>query len=416
MNMRETLVIARRELLERVRSRWFVLITLLGPFATIALILLPPLIAGRGTDGTKLDIVDETGVIAPAIEAFLETQERWVVTVRPSTDLDLEIEQARLRSKTINGYLHVPKDALVGGTFAYRGDNATRPAVNLALVQAITGAVIRQRARQHDLSDLQVAALVNPPRIDARLSNGETEGRSGKASFLFGYMVAFVLYWVITMYGVAVMRAVVQEKTSRVMELMVATVKPRSLMAGKVLGVGTAGLLQITVWLTVAAVTMTYRDTILGWFGVASGGSALPSLAFAEIAIFVLYFIVGHFFYASLYAAAGAIVSSEQDTQQVQMPIAMVLMISVVWLQMVNGDPRGSAAGAVTMVPFWSPILMPMRYVLGGASLGEVAVSLSILLLATALVARAAARVYRVGILMYGKRPTLRELVRWLRH
>ena len=109
-------------------------------------------------------------------------------------------------------------------------------------------------------------------------------------------------------------------------------------------------------------------------------------------------------------------VSSEQDTQQVQMPVTMLLVIGVLCLQMVSNDPRGSTAAAMTMVPFWSSMLMPMRYVLGGASLGEVALSLGILLASTVLIARAAAKIYRVGVLMYGKRPTLRELVRWLRY
>ena len=131
----------------------------------------------------------------------------------------------------------------------------------------------------------------------------------------------------------------------------------------------------------------------------------------------LVYFVLGFFFYAAMYAAVGAMVSSEQDTQQVQMPVTMLLVIGVMCLQVVSNDPRGSAAAAMTMIPLWSPMLMPMRYVLGGATGGEVAVSLLILLVSTtALVVRAAAKIYRVGVLLYGKRPTVRELVRWLRY
>jgi len=200
------------------------------------------------------------------------------------------------------------------------------------------------------------------------------------------------------------------------MELMVATVKPRSLMAGKILGVGGAGLVQIVAWLAMGATTLAYRDAILGAFGVSGGGAGLPSLALGELAIVVVYFIVGFFFYASMYAAVGAMVSSEQDTQQVQMPVTMLLVVGVLCLQMVSNDPRGSTATIMTMVPFWSSMLMPMRYVLGGATLGEVAISLTILVGSTVLVARAAAKIYRVGVLMYGKRPGLGELIRWLRY
>jgi ABC-2 type transport system permease protein len=201
------------------------------------------------------------------------------------------------------------------------------------------------------------------------------------------------------------------------MELMVAAVKPRSLMAGKILGVGAAGLIQVTVWLTIGAITLAYRDEILGAFGVdTAAGPTLPPLELLQISVVLAYFVIGFFFYAAMYAAVGAMVSSEQETQQVQMPVTMLLVIGVLCFQVISGDPRGTPATVMTMVPFWSPLLMPMRYVLGGASLGEVALSLVILMVSTALVVRAAAKIYRVGVLMYGKRPSLRELVRWLRY
>jgi ABC-2 type transport system permease protein len=200
------------------------------------------------------------------------------------------------------------------------------------------------------------------------------------------------------------------------MELMVATIKPRSLMAGKSRGVGGAGLVQIVVWLAMGAVTLAYRDQILGAFGASGSGPALPPIGFGELAIIILYFVLGFFFYASMYAAVGAMVSSEQDTQQVQMPVTMFLVIGVLCLQMVSNEPRGSATVVMTMIPFWSSMLMPMRYVLGGATLGEVAISLAILVVSTVVIARAAAKIYRVGVLMYGKRPGFQELIRWLRY
>jgi ABC-2 type transport system permease protein len=117
-----------------------------------------------------------------------------------------------------------------------------------------------------------------------------------------------------------------------------------------------------------------------------------------------------------MYAALGAMVSSEQETQQVQLPVTMLLVIGLLCQQVVSNDPRGSSAAMMTTLPFWSPILMPMRYVLGGASLGEVALSFGVLALSTALVVRAAAKIYRVGVLLYGKRPGVKELIHWLRY
>jgi len=221
---------------------------------------------------------------------------------------------------------------------------------------------------------------------------------------------------VITLYGVSVMRSVVQEKTSRVMELMVATIKPRSLMAGKILGVGAAGLVQIAVWLAMGAITLAYRDQLLGAFGVSGGGPALPPIGLSDLVIIIVYFILGFFFYASMYAAVGAMVSSEQDTQQVQMPLTMLMVIGIVCAPMISGDPRGTPAIVMTTIPLWSSMLMPMRYVLGAASLGEVAISLGILVVSMGAMVAAAAKIYRVGVLMYGKRPGLQELIRWLRY
>jgi ABC-2 type transport system permease protein len=247
-------------------------------------------------------------------------------------------------------------------------------------------------------------------------NTGTGEGTSGIGAFLIAYILAVILYMVITLYGVAVMRSVVTEKTSRVMELMVAAVKPRALMAGKILGVGGAGLLQVTIWLGMGAVTLAYREEILGTFGASAGGSALPEFALLEIVVVLAYFVVGFFFYSAMYAAVGAMVSSEQDTQQVQMPVTMVMVIGLLCLQVVSNAPRGSASVIMSNVPFWSPMLMPMRYILGGATLGEVAISMAILVVSTLVIVRIAAKIYRVGVLMYGKRPSLRELVRWLRY
>jgi ABC-2 type transport system permease protein len=214
-----------------------------------------------------------------------------------------------------------------------------------------------------------------------------------------------------------VMRSVVQEKTSRVVELMVAAAKPRALMAGKIIGVGAVGLLQLAIWLGMAYLTIQYREHVLGVFGVeGSGGFAIPPLRPSEIAIALAYFLFGYFFYAALYAAVGAMVSSEQEAQQAQTPVILLLIIPMTCMQLVANDPRGSTAELMTMLPFSSPILMPMRYLLGGASVLQLVLSLAILIASTAIVVAIAARIYRVGILMYGKRPSLRELARWLRY
>lgn len=422
-DLRDTLVIARRELLERVTSKWFIAMTVLGPVFMIAMIVIPTLIASKAVVGAKVEIVDKTGVLGEPLAAELRGM-RWVPTiVAPDTPYQTSIE--RIRDDEINGFIVIPKHAIDGELIIYEGDNASSQVVQLMLDEKVRKVVQGERARRLVSSDLgkragltedTLAKLVARPNFLAQLNTGAAKATSGLAAFFVGYILAFILYMVITLYGVAVMRSVVQEKTSRVMELMVAAVKPRSLMAGKILGVGAAGLVQVTIWLAMGAAMLAYRNEILGLFGVKGGGPTLPPLALVEIGVVLAYFVIGFFFYAAMYAAVGAMVSSEQETQQVQMPVTMLLVIGVVCFQVVSNDPRGSAAQVMTLLPFFSPLLMPMRFVLGGASLAEVGLSLAILVVSTAIVVRAAAKIYRVGILMYGKRPSLRELVRWLRY
>lgn len=423
-DLRDTLVIARRELLERVRSKWFVVMTIVGPIGMIAMIVIPALIARGSTEGTKVDIIDRTprSVLAVPLKEALE-KKKWRVEMvtsqapGPADEAAPEpAEEAKIRRNEINGYISIAANALDGGPIRYRGDNASSQAVQIVLQQGIREQVFRQRATQAGLDEKQLAALTRDVDFKSEHTTGEGTSSSGLGAFAVAYMLAFILYMVITLYGVAVMRSVVQEKASRVMELMVAAVKPRSLMAGKILGVGAAGLIQVGVWLAMGAILLAYRDEVLGAFGISGGGNALPELPLDQVAVVLVYFVFGFFFYSAMYAAVGAMVSSEQETQQVQLPVTMLLIVGVLCLQVISNDPRGSSAATMTMIPFWSPMLMPMRYVLGGASLGEVALSMAILVVSFLLIVRVAAKIYRVGVLMYGKRPGARELLRWLRY
>jgi len=406
--MRETFVIAKREFLERVRTKWFVAMTILGPVLMVALILIPALLAGRGGTGAKVDIIDQTGKVAPLLSVNLQKLGDWKITVVDPATTD-EAELAKVRHKQLNGFIRVPADGLAKGSTIYRGDNATNQVVQGLLHEAVPIAIIAARGVPLDKLDT--------PSVRAFHTTGETAGESGAGTFLLGYIIAFILYMVITLYGINVMRSVVTEKASRVVELMVAATKPRSMMSGKILGVGGVGLAQVAVWFLFGGIALAYRTAILKALGAgADAASALPSLDALQVVTIVAFFILGYLFYSTLYAAIGATVSSEQDSQQAQMPVTMFLVIGMVSMTAITGDPRGSTSAIMTLVPFWSPMLMPLRYILGGASPAEVALSLGILVVSILVIARAAAKIYRVGILMYGKRPGFAELVRWLRY
>lgn len=415
--MRDTFVIARRELTERVRSKWFIVMTLLWPVLMLGMIIVPALLGGQGTDGAKVAIIDRTkDDVGSTMKYQLSFYLKWNANmVAPESNEKALIK--KIKTGELNGVVVIPENALDGGEIVYSGDNASNQTVTILFAKVAQGVVLQHRAKRLGLSEASLLALNMPVNFSVRHSTGEEEeAKSGIATFLLGYMIAFLIYMMITLYGINVMRSVVTEKTSRVVELLVSATKPNAMMSGKILGVGLAGLLQIFIWFLLGAIAIEFRDSILGLFGASSSGSMLPSLTLTQLGVVLLCFVLGYLFYSAMYAAVGAMVSSEQDSQQAQMPVTFLLVIGIIAITAVTNDPRGQTATVMTMVPFWSPMLMPMRYFLGGATLGQVGISLAILALSTILIARAAAKIYRVGILMYGKRPTLRELVRWLRY
>jgi ABC-2 type transport system permease protein len=408
------MVIARRELLERLRTPWFIIVTLLGPILMVALIVIPVVLGRVGDQTARVEIVDRSGTLGPSLRAAL-VAEKWRAEVVPA-DTDEQTLRDRIRDDRIDGYLIIPAEAPTSGAYVYKGDNASAEHVMRSLNKVVYGVVLASRGKALDVSDETVAKLLAPVDFTTRHTTGEEEESSGLAAFLVGYVVMFVLYLAIVLYAVNVLRSVVQEKTNRVVEIMVAASKPRALMLGKILGVGAVGLIQVTVWAVMGVVTINQRGALLGMFGVDAGGWSVPPMDAADIAVILVYFLLGYFFYAGIFAAIGAMVSSEQEAQQAQTPVMMVLVIPMLCVQLVANDPRGAVSELLTQLPFSSAVLMPMRWSLGGASVTSLLVSMGILAFSTYLVARVAARIYRVGILMYGKRPSLRELARWLRY
>lgn len=412
---RAMLVVARREFLERVRSKWFVVMTLLAPIGMVAMVVVPVLLGMSSTAGTRVDIVDQTGKLAQPIGKALEEQQWKVAILPPDTTDDAEME--KIRKDKINGFLTIPRDALDKGQILYRGDNASGQGAVVTLVNAISNTVKRERGRAEGIREDKLDHVFEKVNFDAQHTTGEAKGSSGFAAFMIAYLMAILLYIVITLYGVAVMRSVVTEKSSRVMEMLVAVVKPRALMAGKIIGIGGAGLTQIAIWLAMGALLLANKGAVIGWFGGSPDKAPdIPMLGGIDLVVVLAFFIAGFYFYSTMYAAVGAMVSSEQEMQQAQLPVTLVMVVGVVCLQVISNAPRGGAASVMSNIPMWSPMLMPMRYLLGGATLGEVAISFVILVITTLLLARAAGKIYRVGVLMYGKRPSLSEVIRWLRY
>jgi len=414
-------IVARREFLERVRTVWFLIVTILGPLGMAAMIIVPAWIAHKGAkQEARVHVVDRSvdakGQPTKLGEEIISFADRLKLkfkfkNVAANTSrkelLDL------IRREKIDGFLEIPKDGMDGGTILYRGSNATNLQVTALLHQVVNFAV---RSKKNNISPEKLLALIAPVPFDSKHTTGEEGGSAGGAKLIIGYVMLLLLYVSIILYGNTVCRSVAEEKSSRVVELMVSAVKPRSLMWGKIIGVGGVGLFQLSIWGAMGFLLLTYRVQLLGAFGVGGATFSIPGVSLGTFAIMIAYFIVGYFFYAALYAAIGAMVNSEQEAQQAQMPVALILMVPLACAPLLANNPRSGATELLTMIPFSSPLLMPIRYLLGGATVTDVLVSMFLLVAATAVVVWVAARIYRVGILMYGKRPSLRELARWIRY
>jgi ABC-2 type transport system permease protein len=231
------------------------------------------------------------------------------------------------------------------------------------------------------------------------------------------------------LYGQTVLRGVMEEKTTRVAEVVVSSVPTNTLLAGKILGIGLVAVTQVLSWVALSIVLMTYGAPLLekklGAGAVAAGSStgtasamanALPSMSMSMLAAFLCFFVLGFIFYASLFAAVGAMVSSQEDVQQASMPVMLLLISSVIFMTPISTNPGTALARTMSLLPFSAPILMPLRMALVPVPWYEVVLSLGALALACLAAIWVSARIYRVGLLMYGKKPSFAELARWVRY
>lgn len=261
-------------------------------------------------------------------------------------------------------------------------------------------------------------ALLSGGRVEFETLGTEEPGEGEEElALVVGFVGAFILYIVILIYGVQVMRSVLEEKTNRIVEVIVSALRPWQLMLGKILGVGAVGLTQMAVWMLMGVLVSTFGIPALvasnpALADVGNLSEHLPALG--GIVLFLAYFVLGYFLYASLYAAVAAMCSSDEEAQQAQIPVTILIVAPIVILPYVLEDPDSTVAMAIALFPFFSPVLMYPRYV-AGAPLWEALLSLLLMAVTIVAVAWVAGRIYRVGILMQGKRPTLPEIWRWVK-
>lgn len=327
--------------------------------------------------------------------------------------------QAVMR-KDAQGYLVLDAGTIAGTSATYAGRNAA----SLTDVATIT-AMVRQnlldmRLEKEGIDPGRVATLtaVKLNMKTDKISDKGIEAGGGMSSVVFGYLIAFILYFMIAIYGQNILRGVMEEKTTRVAEVVISSVKPDALLAGKILGVGSVALTQVFVWIAGGVAIYAFRGQIFAKFGIPAATTmsvTMPTVPLAVGLALLLFFIFGFMFYASLFAAVGAMVSNQEDVQQAQMPVMLLLVGSVIFMTPVLANPASTLAKVMSWLPFSAPIIMPMRMSLISISWTELAATLAGLVVACLVAIWVSARIYRVGLLMYGKRPSWGELVRWIR-
>jgi len=415
--MREALLVAKREYLERIRSKAFL-------FMTIAFPLLMSLSFGGSFFASKLGgghkhivVASNDAGLAQAVVRELKSKKDSQQTtdlLAPATEADRAALTKRVDAKEIDGYLWLQAQAgtaLPDATYVSRGSADLFTASGLE--SAVNRAIMREQLAKRGLNSSEVNGLLE--RVDLKttqVKEGKTSSSDTMKSFFGAYLMVFLLYFVTIFYGMNVARSVVEEKTSRVFEVLLSTTRPESLMAGKLLGVGAAGMTQLGIWF--GAALLLGGSSIAATLG--QGGLAAFGITGLQVAFFVVYFVLGFLFYAALAAGFGASVSNEQEIQQFSMIIVMPLLVGLILMTYILANPSALPVVLLSLFPPCTPIVMYLRISQQVPPWWQLALSIVMMLAFIWAAIWVASKIYRVGILMYGKRATLPEMLRWMRY
>ena len=332
----------------------------------------------------------------------------------PINDGELAALNEEVESKRIDGYLWLdvrPGSTQPEATYTSRG---SADFVGKGKMQdAIGHALVREELVKRGATSEQIGALLKDVDLKTlQVKNGKAVAANASKSFWGAYLMAFVLYFAVVFYGVNVAQSVVSEKTSRVFEVLLASAKPESMMLGKLLGVGAVGLTQMAVW--IALLLLLSASSLFAT--LATGGLAAYGVTPLQLIFFVLYFVLGFFFYSALSAGLGATVSQESEVQQFTMLIVLPQVLALVLIVYILSNPGAWPVVLLSLFPPCTPIVMCLRMAAMAVPAWQLALSVVLMVASIYGMAWLASRIYRVGILMYGKRPTLPEMLRWIRY
>jgi ABC-2 type transport system permease protein len=425
--MRKIWLVFKREYLARVRTRGFVIGTIAFPLFMVGVIALPVLLMRHQSDRSlKLAVLDNTGRMAARIVESLDRKlpngdpayrvEQTVRAPRPEEEEKLRDEwRAQVNQGELDGFLVIPEDVMEGKAPAFYTRNPGDLPLAGSIRSAVKEAAIAERLRERGVEFENVRDLVKGVEVTLVKVTKEGEVEEKGQTLATALVMIVVLYVTLLVYGLATLRSVLEEKTTRMSEVLVSSIRAFHLLVGKLLGVAAAGFTQYLIWTVSAGLLAAYGAVLAS---AVRPGSSIPriDLPVSTLVYLIVFYLGGYFLYASLYAAAGAMVSSDEDAQQVQTPLTLVALLGYLMFVVVMRNPSSTLSIVLSMVPFFAPILMVLRIVLQTPPFWQIALSIGLIILTTTGIIFVSAKIYRVGILMYGKRPSVVELWRWLRY
>ncbi len=416
---RRAWVIIKREYLLRVRSRWFIFSTLFVPVLMFAAMLLPAVLIGVSSDDPEraIAIIDESGVdLAPLVIEALRADSVTAELLPEYSATEIRAAAADSSDGPFRAYLLLPADVADTRTASLLEAESLGRRGRSRLERAVASAVAQRRLEAQGISPEMAREVMRPATLEVERLDGGSD-TAEEVSQVIGFIIAMILYMMFVVYGQMIARGVLEEKTSDIVEIMVSSVRPREMMLGKILGVGAVGLTQVGIWGVIGAGLFMYSlagaAPLLAEVGIDLSGFAFPWMLLGQG---LIYLVLGYLLYGSMFASAGAMLSNEHDVQQVLMPVTLPIIVPVILMPVVIERPQETWIALVSMVPFFSPILMIVRSTVGEVPAWQTATAMLLLVGSVLLMARVAGRIYRVGILMKGKRPSLPEVLRWVRH
>jgi ABC-2 type transport system permease protein len=429
-------IIAQREYLERIRTKAFIITTILIPAFMGGSLVVPTLLISGGGSSKHLVVVASDRHMAEVISQQIsglkdaenerraellkqgEIQKREMphaATFQVDIDTNTSDQERRelaekVKTKQIDGAIWATKEALSAGKVAFITRDTSSLTDQMEMASAVSHAVQLELLRSKGLSEADIEASQKRVELTAENTTGAKSGNP-LMNLLAMIFLVIVLFMSVLLYGVQVMQSVLEEKSSRVMEVMLASAQPKELMAGKIIGVGAVGLTQVAIWMAAGAALSLFLSSI-------AGGSAQPRdlVSWKVVLGFPLFYVLGYVLYSALYAAVGAMCNSQQEAQQIQQLVTIPLMIPAFLISYVAQYPNAPLSVVASMLPVTSPLIMYARIALNSAEWWEVVISLAIQLAAIYVVILLSAKIYRVGILMYGKKPTLPEIMKWIKY